>query len=410
MSTRSPGLVITEHTLTVPLDHDVPTGETLEIFAREVAAPDGTERPYLVYLEGGPGFEAPRPTGLPAAPAWLARALRDFRVLLLDQRGTGRSTPYGRPGPDPRADARRLTHYRADAIVQDAERLREYLGVQRWSLLGQSFGGYCAMHYLSAAPQSLREVFITGGVPPVGRPVDDVYAATFAATRRLNERFHQRFPADRERLAGVLAACDDGAVLDPHGDPISSRLMRTIGHRLGMDGGAEAIHYLLEQDPSSPGFAHDCAAMLPFHGRNPIYSVLHESSYCDGGATRWSSARVVPDDFQDPRSLLLSAEHIFPWHFDDTVGLRSYREVAEILAEHTWPRLYDPDVLAAVDVPVAAVIYADDPYVLREFSEETAALIPSLRPWLTNQFLHNGLRSAGGDVLDRLIALARGWH
>ena len=82
-------------------------------------------------------------------------------------------------------------------------------------------------------------------------------------------------------------------------------------------------------------------------------------------------------------------------------------KVASILADHEWPRLYDADVLSQVDVPCAAVIYADDPYVLRGFSEETAALIPSMRPWLTNEYLHNGLRTDGEHVLDRLIMLAR---
>src|SRR4051812_25187725 len=117
------GLVITDHVLTLPLDHARSDGESIEVFAREVAAPDGRDRPYLLFLQGGPGQEAPRPTGRPASPGWLERALQDFRVLMLDQRGTGLSTPYGAPrtdpSADPGADAERLTHFRADAIVQD---------------------------------------------------------------------------------------------------------------------------------------------------------------------------------------------------------------------------------------------------------------------------------------------------
>ena len=57
-----------EHTLTVPLDHDRPDGATIEVFAREVAAHDGGDRPYLVFLQGGPGQEAPRPTRFRARP------------------------------------------------------------------------------------------------------------------------------------------------------------------------------------------------------------------------------------------------------------------------------------------------------------------------------------------------------
>jgi len=324
-------MVLVEHTLTVPLDHDRPDGATIEVFAREVAASDTSDRPYLLFLQGGPGNEAPRPTRMPGAPPWLARALRDYRVIMLDQRGTGRSTPYGTPGADPSAEAERLRHFRADAIVRDAECLREQLGVRRWSLLGQSFGGFCSLHYLCAAPDSLREVYFTGGLPPVGRPADDVYTATFDSMRRLNQRYLRRFPEDGDRLARLLDRCDAGGVCRPDGTPVSRRLVRTIGHQLGMDGGAEAINYLIERDPSSPAFSHDLATMLPFGARNPPYAVLHESSYADGGRTRWSADRVQPDDFRGA-SILLTGEHLFPSHFGYSTDLQPYRDIATILA------------------------------------------------------------------------------
>jgi len=404
---KIPGLVLTDHVLPVPLDHGRTDGETFEVFAREVAAPDGRDRPFLVYLQGGPGHEAPRPTGRPASPAWLERALRDFRVLMLDQRGTGRSTPYGAPGTDPVADAARLTHFRANAIVRDAESFREHLGVERWSVLGQSFGGFCSLRYLSAAADSLREVFFTGGLPPVGRPVDDIYSATFDTMRRLNHRYHRQFPQDGDRLKRLLDECDAGEVITPGGVPVTGRLLRTIGNQLGMDGGAEAIHYLLERDPRSPAFVHDLATMVPFNARNPLYAIIHESNYADGVATRWSAERVEPDDFRGD-SQLLTGEHLFPWHFEDAADLRPYRDVASIVAAQTWPRLYDPELLTQVDIPCAAAIYADDPFGDRQFSEATADLLPGMRPWLTDEYLHNGLRSDGGRVLDRLIGLARG--
>ena len=89
---RIPGLVCIEHELSVPLDHAQPEGEHIQVFARELRAPEpGAEtRPFLVFLQGGPGFSSPRPDG---AGGWIGRALTEFRVLLLDQRGTGRSTP-----------------------------------------------------------------------------------------------------------------------------------------------------------------------------------------------------------------------------------------------------------------------------------------------------------------------------
>lgn len=180
-----PGAILTEREHTVPLDHGFPDGPTLTVFTREVAAPGGEDRPYLLFLQGGPGFEATRPTSPPTG--WMKRALQDYRVLLLDQRGTGRSTPVGAdiPGETPEAQAEYLTHFRADSIVHDAELIRQGLDVDRWSVLGQSFGGFTSMTYLSIAPEGLREAFITGGLSPIGRPVDDIYGATYI---RLAER------------------------------------------------------------------------------------------------------------------------------------------------------------------------------------------------------------------------------
>ena len=155
-----PGAILTERDHEVPLDHATPKGPKISVFTREVAAPDGIDRPYLVFLQGGPGFEAARPTSPPSG--WMKRALKDFRVLLLDQRGTGRSTPVGPilPGDTAADQAAYLTHFRADSIVRDAELIRKELGVDRWSVLGQSFGGFTSLTYLSIAPEGT-----SGGLP-----------------------------------------------------------------------------------------------------------------------------------------------------------------------------------------------------------------------------------------------------
>jgi pimeloyl-ACP methyl ester carboxylesterase len=117
-----PGLVLTEREFDVPLRYLDPEGERITVFAREVAAPGRRDRPFLVFLQGGPGMEAPRPTAHPSAPGWLERALKDFRVLMLDQRGTGRSTPVASlEGMSPEEQAGYLACFRADSIVQDAE-------------------------------------------------------------------------------------------------------------------------------------------------------------------------------------------------------------------------------------------------------------------------------------------------
>ena len=250
-------------------------------------------------------------------------------------------------------------------------------------------------------------MFFTGGLPPVGRPVDDIYAATFDRMRELNHRYHRQFPEDADRLRRLLDLCDAGEVRGLDGHPVSRRLMRTIGNQLGKDGGAEALHYLLERDPRSSAFAHDFEAMLPFDARNPLYAVIHESSYADGGATRWSAARVEPDDFRGDTQLL-TGEHLFPWHFEDCVGLSPTARWHPSSASTSGPGSSTQPCSPQVDVPCAAAIYADDPFVDREFSLETADLLPGMRTWLTDEFLHNGIRSGGDRVLDRLIGLTRG--
>lgn len=401
-----PGLVLTDHAVQVPLDHARPDGEQITVFAREVAERDGRDRPFLVFLQGGPGSEAPRPTRFPTSPGWLDRALVDHRVLMLDQRGTGRSTPVGRlPGMDAPAQAAYLQHFRADSIVRDAELIREALGVDRWSVLGQSFGGFCALTYLSVAPQSLRRALFTGGLPPIGADVDDVYRRTYATMRGRNEEYYARY-LDRDRVRDLHARLEVDPVSLPGGDLLTSRRFRQIGMSLGMSDGAAQLRSIVELDPDSPLFAHLVDAALPF-AAHPIYPAIHEACYADGVATAWSAARVLPEDFAtDPT--LFTGEHVFPWMFAEYGALHPLADAAELLAQVQWPRLYDPDVLRTNEVPAAAAIYARDAYVDRELSERTAGQVRGLRPWLTNEYEHNGLRADGACILDRLLKLSDG--
>jgi pimeloyl-ACP methyl ester carboxylesterase len=404
-SYRVPGAVLTEREHPLPLDHARPDGPQITVFTREVAAPDGADRPYLVFLQGGPGFEATRPTSPPTG--WMKRALADYRVLLLDQRGTGRSTPVGSeiPGDSPEAQASYLTLFRADSIVRDAEHIRQELGVERWSVLGQSFGGFTSMTYLSSAPEGLREAFITGGLSPIGRPVDDIYGATYRRLVQRNRRYFERYPDDRARVREILRRLDAEDVRLPSGDRLTARRFRQLGMWLGDSAGFEHLHHVIELPFGSLAFLHDAEAGVRF-GRNPIYATLHESSYADGVATRWSAARLLPDEVTEEG--YFTAEHVFPWMWEDYAGLRPQRAAAELLAEHPWPALYDADRLRHNEVPVAATIYVNDLYVERDFAEETAAAIRGLRTWETDEFEHNGLRADGERVLGRLIELGRG--
>jgi pimeloyl-ACP methyl ester carboxylesterase len=403
---RFPGSVLTEREHTVPLDHAAAEGETISVFTRELADPDGLDKPYLLYLQGGPGMEARRPTTPPGG--WIKRALKDYRVLLLDQRGTGRSTPVNSqlPGDTPQEQADYLAHFRADSIVRDAELIRQELGVDRWSILGQSFGGFCSLTYLSVAPGSLKEAFITGGLSPIGRPVDDVYSATYWRMAQKNREYFERYPDDRQRVDDIVHRLEDEDVRLPGGDRLTARRFRQMGMWMGFSNGLELLHHVLELPFGSNAFMFDAELGASHFERNPIYATLHESCYADGGATRWSSSRVYPVEFDE--NGWLTGEHIFPWMFDDYGALRPHKEAAELLAQREWPRLYDPDVLAHNEVPVAATIYVNDPYVVEEFARETAAAVHGLKPWITNEYEHNGLGVDGDRILGRLIDMVRG--
>ncbi len=150
----------------------------------------------------------------------------------------------------------------------------------------------------------------------------------------------------------------------------------------------------------------------------PLYSLLHEATYAQGeGATRWAARRVraefpafdAPTALDSGAPVLFTGEMIYPWMFDTDPALRPFRQAAHLLAERaSWPALYDVDRLGANTVPVAAAIYHDDMYLDRDLSIGTAGAIRGLRPWITDAYQHDGLRTSEGAVLDQLISLLHG--
>ncbi|MFE5941288.1 alpha/beta fold hydrolase [Streptomyces sp. NPDC056480] len=428
---RQPGLVLTDHRFPVPLDHARPDGERIEVFGREVVAsgnagPGREQLPWLVYLEGGPGFGARRFIG---PQAWLGRAVQEFRVLLLDQRGTGRSTPANRQTlplrGTPAEQADYLAHFRADSIVEDCELIRRRLtGGAPWTVLGQSFGGFCATHYLSTAPQGLERVLITGGLPSLYATADEVYRAAYPRIRGKNEAHYARYPQDAERARAVVAHLLDHEVTLPGGGLLTPEAFQSLGILLGSGEGTHQLHLLLEgafvPTPGGPAladaFLEQVQAQLSYAG-HPLYAVLHEAIYAQGkGPTDWAAERVRAEHpefdaraaLAEGRPPLFTGETVHPWHFTTDPALRPLRETAELLAARTdWSPLYDPERLAANRVPVAAAVYHDDMYVDTGHSLDTARTIRGLRTWVTDEFEHDGVRAGGPRVLDRLLALSR---
>ncbi|SES18620.1 alpha/beta fold hydrolase [Actinokineospora terrae] len=404
-----------DRTFTVPLDHANPSGPTIELYAREVTR-GRTDLPYLLYLNGGPGFPSPRPLG---GEGWITRALAEYRLLLLDQRGTGRSTPVTRHSlawqGTPRQQVDYLKHFRADSIVKDAETIRQALAVDQWSVLGQSFGGYCAVTYLSFAPEALAEVLITGGLPPLESTADEIYHTLYKTVVGKNIAHYKRYPEDVERASTVARFLKDNTVLLPTGRTLTVEAFQGLGNLLGASTGSSRLHYLLEApfdgDHLADAFLTDVERELSWASTAPLYFLLHEASYARGhGATQWSAQRVRQEfpEFGNDDPLLFTGEMVYPALFDSDPALQPFRDTAHLIAaEDAWPQLYDIDRLKANTVPVAAAVYNDDMYVARELSLDTARTIAGTRSWLTAEYEHDGLRVSDGAVLDRLITMLR---
>lgn len=421
------GMRTVEHEFKVPLDH-FGTGSTgggnITVFAREYVsaehnAAEAERLPWLLYLQGGPGGRGNRWGSL---GGWAKAAAREFRILMLDQRGTGLSTPADRHTLPLRGgeeeQASYLAHFRADSIVADAEHIRKALGSGPWTVYGQSYGGFCALTYLSFAPQGLREVLITGGLAPLTGPADDVYRATFQRVAARNAEYFGWYPEDRaivERIArhlrGTLEVLPDGGAL-------TVERFQMAGALLGGNTRVDSLHCLLEdafvQTAAGPrlsdAFLEQVQALVSRRS-NPLYALMHESIYAQGGSTNWAAWRVLeefPEFRPGAEPLLLTGEMVYPWYFAQDPALQPLRRVADLLAaKQDWKNLYDLDQLAANTVPVAAAVYADDIYVDRKLSLETAARVKGLQVWETGDFHHDGIADDGEGIFTRLLAMAR---
>ncbi|MED6218924.1 hypothetical protein PIB30_031039 [Stylosanthes scabra] len=436
-----PELRLRDHRFTVPLDYSrgPHSSPKISVFAREVVAVGKEEQtlPYLLYLQGGPGFECMRPT---ESSGWIQKACEEFRVILMDQRGTGLSTPLSVSSMSQFKSAQELAdflkHFRADNIVNDAEfiRVRIVPNAGPWTILGQSYGGFCVVTYLSFAPQGLKQAFITGGIPPIGDgcTADLVYRAGFEQVIKQNEKYYKRYPQDTkvvQEVVNYLAEQEGGGVALPSGGILTPRGLQILGLAgLGFGASFERMHYLFERVweptlvPGAPKrisyyFLSSYEKWLDFD-TNPLYAIMHESIYCQGSPSRWSAQRIrneTNDKFdavkaaREGQPVLFTGEMVFPWMFDEIHALKPFKDVADILAEKKdWPPLYNVQALKDNKVPVAAAVYYEDMYVNFKLSAETASQIAGIRMWITNEFMHSGLRDGGGKVLDHLLGMLNG--
>ncbi|NLS08557.1 alpha/beta hydrolase [Nesterenkonia sp. MY13] len=424
------GTRITDHWVTVPLDWENPSGEKIQVYAREFVGPEAAAKgevhtaglPWLLFLQGGPGGKGNRPAKL---GGWMAEVAKDFRILMLDQRGTGLSTRLDRhhlaQRGTPEEQAQYLRNFRADSIVQDAEALRRQLGIKSWTVFGQSYGGFCTLTYLSLAPEHMDRALFTGGLAPLTGPADRVYQQTYARMRARNEEHFERFPQDREALDRVVEhlrarvdAGDPVHLLD--GSELTVSRLQMLGMTLGGNTRVDSLHYLLEEAFAHVGgraqlsdtFLAEVGNRISFAG-NPMYAVMHESIYGLPGepATAWAAERVAaqfPEFSAEAESPLLTGEMIFREHVQLDPVLAPLFETADALAAvEDWDPLYDLVQLARNEVPAAACVYSEDVFVDRDLSLETAGRVAGLSVYETDEFHHDGIHDDGASILRELL-------
>ncbi|KAJ5720884.1 Proline iminopeptidase [Penicillium malachiteum] len=416
----------------VPVDYSKPNDATLRLFARSVSrlnkpvepVKEEAKLPWLVYLQGGPGFGCAAPQNY----GWVEPVLnKGYQILFLDQRGTGLSSTLtagtlARQG-NAIQQAEYLKHFRADNIVRDCEAIRKFLtkdypeDQQKWSVMGQSFGGFCAVNYLSKFPEGLREAFITGGLPPLVDEPDPVYARTYEKVMQRNKAYYEKFPEDVERVKKIMAYLTNNQVALPSGSLTPARFQQ-LGIIFGFHGGLDILHEIVLRAWNDlevfGSLTAPTLASIDSNGgmdKNIIYAILHEAIYCQGKSSRWSADRQRAEHpvFQTSGSqpeIYFTGEMVFKDMLDSYSELDQLRDAAEALASTSdWPALYDEAQLAKNEVPVYAASYIDDMYVHYDLASNTASKIKGIKQFITNTMYHDALRSKSGEVMRQLFNL-----
>ncbi|MFD8595150.1 prolyl aminopeptidase [Kitasatospora sp. NPDC059646] len=188
--------------LTHPYDTGfLDTGDGNRIYYEQLGNPEG--KPAL-YVHGGPGAGAPqRPTR-----AWDPDC---YRVIRYDQRNCGRSTPHA---SDPAADMALNT---TQHLIDDMERLREHLGIERWLLDGASWGSTLILAYAQQHPERVTEIVIQAVTTTRRAETDWLYRGVGGFRPEAWDRFRDGVP-EGERDGDVYRLLAAYARLMEHPD------------------------------------------------------------------------------------------------------------------------------------------------------------------------------------------------
>lgn len=249
--------------LTVPEDPDNPSGKTIDLFVAKVPArAKKAEADPITFIAGGPGQAST--TSFVDLSGAFHRLRFERDIVLVDQRGTGKSNPLtcAEPPEIDEYDAqaiRDLTSrclaqlsgdprfYTTSVAVRDLDLVRQALNVEQLNLYGISYGTRVALHYLRQYPEHTRSVIVDGVAPPSlnlgpGIALDAQSAMNQMFARcKADEVCNKNFPDLDKGFGRIEKRLENDSLMLSLADPVSGKLETT---RFGADEFALAMRLL----------------------------------------------------------------------------------------------------------------------------------------------------------------------
>lgn len=404
-------VVVESRLFSVPLVHDTPNDETITVGAKLVSrqyTPHSKDK-YILYLQGGPGYSCPFPSK--TSPVFLEPMLRrGYTVVLLDQRGTGLSEPVDVgslvDGKTPEEQLEYILNFRADSIVKDAEMIRKILlGETQWLLLGQSYGSFCSLCYLSMFPKSIKCVFLTGGVPPLLSTRAEVVNCQVENMRKRCQAYFSKYKEDRERLDGIHRYLDNNKVYLPNGSQLTVARFKGVGSCFGVTGGALYIHSLITtmaleiQTLNSLTYNTKNSIMQCFGSEtNILYFLFQQVIYMNGPGHLERFSQEMFDE------LPFTIEMFHSEMLTDPVFQPLAPLVDELYRFSNWKQIWDLESLKSIrwdDIPVVAASFVGDIYVDFNLGQRLHSLF-EFKDLITNIHCHDGVK-ADPNIVEQLF-------
>jgi pimeloyl-ACP methyl ester carboxylesterase len=383
-------------TLVVPENRAEPKGKQVSLHVAVIPALRTQAEPDALFvLSGGPGQAAS--DFYVAMSQALVRVRRDRDIVLVDQRGTGRSNALNCPLPndadltetDP-ALVQDYTRkclatlpgdprfYTTSIAVRDLEEVRAALGYEQIDLYGVSYGTRVAQHYLRRYPQRVRALVLDGVVPPqlalgphipveAQRALDALFArcANSAACNEAFPTLPEQFRRLREHLRNAPLE------LSIH-DPITAAPMKVRFGIAELNGVVRLLSYSDEAASTLPLLIHEAqlarraeplAAQYEMIKRNmqdQLAYGMHFSIVCSEDAPRWTGDEVTSEALQ---ATYIGADF-----------MAAMNAICDV-----WPRgpvdrdFYEP---LKSDVPVLLLSGENDPVTPPAYAEQILGGLP----------------------------------